>query len=281
MEANRFAKGAFIGAFAATGLMVGTPAFAERLDGVYDDAKIGDIVFSMDRKGKTIGNHSVRYTPLEDGTLQVDVTIAIKVKFAFITAYRYEHRNTEIWSADGETLLAIDVETNNNGTNIKISGQREGDVFLMTDEDGVTREIEGSVMPTSYWNAGVLNADAVILNTQKGVVEDAYFDPKSASVALMPSGPQLAAQLYEVKGSKLNRIFVDYTERSRCWVGLEFFPPKQDVKISYTLTSHFETKRPELEAYDSLAACMELESAVPIAGAGDSAANKSKATAKS
>lgn len=266
MEASRFAKAAFGGAFAATFVMSSAPAYADNLKGVFDDAAKGDIVFTMDRKGKNIGSHSIRYTPLDDGTLQVDVTIGIKVKFAFITAYRYEHRNREIWSADGETLLAIDVETNNNGKSITISGKRDGEVFRMTDEDGITRDLEGPVMPTSYWNAGILSADAVVLNTQKGVVEDAFFDLKDQKLSPIPNGPQLAAELYEVKGDKLNNIFVDYTSADKCWVGLEFFPPKQDVKISYTLTSYFEEKRPELKAFPPIAACMDVASAPLTAG---------------
>lgn len=266
MQASRFAKAAFCSAFAAPLFMASAPAYADRLDGVFEDAARGDIVFTMDRKGKNIGNHSIRYTPLENGTLQVDVTIGIKVKFAFITAYRYEHRNREIWSADGKTLLAIDVETNNNGKNITISGKRDGDVFRMTDEEGVTRDLEGPIMPTSYWNAGILSADAAILNTQKGVLEDAFFDLQGDKMAPLPDGPQLAAELYEVKGTKLNNIFVDYTSANKCWVGLEFFPPKQDVKISYSLTSFFAEKRPELKAFKSIAACMDIASAPLSAG---------------
>lgn len=255
IEASRFARVAACATFAATLMLPATPVLAEKLEGVPEAAQVGDIVFSMDRKGKDIGHHSVTYTPLEDGRLQVDIAIAIKVKFAFITAYRYEHSNREIWSADGETLLSIETHTNNNGTNLSVSGKRDGDVFTVTAEDGTLYEIEGPVVPTSYWNAALLTPGSSILNTQKGVVTQVAFDMMGDSAVGMPSGTKLAANLYEAKG-ELRDIFVDYAQDGRCWIGLEFFPPKQDVKISYALEQYFPTARPDLAKYAPIAPCL-------------------------
>lgn len=255
IEASRFAKAAVCVAFASGLTLPAAPAFADKLDGVPQAAEKGDIVFSMDRKGKDIGYHSVTYTPLDDGRLQVDIAIAIKVKFAFITAYRYEHSNREIWSEDGTTLLSIETETNNNGTNVSMSGERDGDVFKVTAEDGTAYEIEGPVMPTSYWNAALLEGGASVLNTQKGTVTEVVFDKIRDSEVAMPGGSALGANLYEAKG-ELRDIFVDYAANGQCWVGLEFFPPKQDVKISYALEQYFPAKRPDLEEYAPIAPCL-------------------------
>ncbi|MEM1020792.1 MAG: DUF6134 family protein [Pseudomonadota bacterium] len=252
--------------FAATTLassLVAAPALAKKIKGAVEQSRQGDIVFAMDRKGDEIGHHSVTYTPLEDGRLQVDVAITIKVKFAFIVAYRYEHLNREIWSADGKTLLSIESETFNNGKNISISGKRTDAGFAMIDEDGTEYLIEGDIAPTSYWNALLLEADSAVLNTQKGKVADVAFINQDKSDVVAPDGTAVTTALYESQG-ELERIYVDYTPDNACWVGLEFFPPKQDVEITYRLTSYFAAQRPDLAAYPRLDACQKVFLPEPI-----------------
>lgn len=237
-------------------------AYADKIDGVVAQSRTGDIVFAMDRKGSEIGNHSISYTPLDDGRLQVDVAITIKVKFAFITAYRYEHRNREIWSADGKTLLSIESQTYNNGTDISISGKRDGDVFVMTDEDGLEYTIEGPIAATSYWNPNLLAEGVTVLNTQKGKVTDVVFNSiKDGSVAL-PTGSQAPTTVYESAG-KLTGIFAEYSPQDKCFIGLEFLPPKQDVMISYRLESYFAETREDLGAFPRLDACQSVFEAAP------------------
>ncbi|MEO0411124.1 MAG: DUF6134 family protein [Pseudomonadota bacterium] len=246
----------FRGAAAVAALFFGfsASAFADKIDGVVAQSRAGDIVFAMDRKGSEIGHHSISYTPLDDGRLQVDVAITIKVKFAFITAYRYEHRNREIWSADGQTLLSIETQTHNNGKDIAVSGRRDGDLFVMTDEDGQTYTIEGPIAPTSYWTPLLLDEGVSILNTQKGKVTDVRFSPGQDSSVALPSGDAAQTTIYESEG-ELSGIFAEYSPENRCFVGLEFLPPKQDVMISYRLESYFTQKRSDLNAFPRLDAC--------------------------
>lgn len=232
-------------------------ALADKIDGVVEQSRTGDIVFAMDRKGSEIGHHSITYTPLDDGRLQVDVAITIKVKFAFITAYRYEHRNREIWSADGQTLLSIDTKTHNNGKDVAVSGERIGDVFVMTDEDGTQYNIEGPIAPTSYWNPLLLADGATVLNTQKGKRADVRFNPSRESSVVLPTGQDTVSRVYESEG-ELSGIFADYTPGNSCFVGLEFLPPKQDVMISYRLESYFAQKRDDLTAYPRLNTCQAV-----------------------
>ncbi|MEM9878370.1 MAG: DUF6134 family protein [Pseudomonadota bacterium] len=224
---------------------------------VPEAARQGDIVFAMERKGKTIGAHSVRFTALDDGRLQVDVNIAIKVKFAFITAYRYEHHNQEIWSADGKTLLSVRSQTYDNGKTYSVRGDHTDDGFVVIDQNGDTADADNPVMPTSYWNAGLLAPGVAVLNTQKGSFDDIVFQRRAPGEAAMPNGARQAADVFEATG-KLNNVFVNYARGGQCWVGLDFYPPKQKVKISYRLKTYFAQPRADLARYQSLAPCLDL-----------------------
>lgn len=272
MEATSFRFSKIGAAVVAAFFLATTPALADKLEGLFDDAQSGDIVFDLIRKGSRIGHHSVRYTPLDDGRLQVDVAIGIKVKFAFITAYRYEHRNREIWSSDGQTLLSIETQTYNNGEELSVSGALKDGVFTVTDANGNTASLEGLVVPTSYWNAAILSGDAQILNTQKGVPADVTFDLQETKQAPLPAAATVSADLFLSKG-ELQNVFVDYAQQGQCWVGLEFLPPKQEVKISYELKAYFPQARPDLSAYAPIAPCLKLsgdsaETNARLAGSG-------------
>jgi len=265
MLAQRFAAAATTLVAAITLSMSSPQAFAAWLDDVSEDARSGDLVFKMYRKGKDIGYHSTRFTALDDGRLQVDTNIYMKVKFAFIVAFRYEHRNREIWSADGQTLLAMDTQTNNNGNTVTVTGVRNGDTFDVTDQDGNSYQVDGPVMPTSYWNAGLLEPGVSILNTQKGTIEEATFTKRTENSIELPNGAAQDVEMFEAEGN-IKNVFVDYAQEGQCWIGLEFFPPRQDVKISYDLESYFSQPRADLKAFEPLAPCVDMAEKTALKG---------------
>src|SRR5450432_3757912 len=81
------------------------------------------LAFDIVRKGSTIGYHTLRFTE-EGARLIVDIEIRIKITFASIPVFRYEHDSREVWQ-DGQ-LVALDTRTNDDGEAFKVTARRDG-----------------------------------------------------------------------------------------------------------------------------------------------------------
>jgi hypothetical protein len=116
---------------------------------------------------KEIGYHKVRLTPEEDGR-RVSVEAKFDVKFFFITAYRYDHQTEEFW--EGACLTDIQSRTDNNGEQLFIRKQPEGNNFTLETHDG-QQELQGCVRSFAYWDPELLKTSR-LLNTQTGEYQD-------------------------------------------------------------------------------------------------------------
>ncbi|MEQ8708172.1 MAG: DUF6134 family protein [Rhodospirillales bacterium] len=121
--------------------------------------------FTITRNGDVIGSHQVRFSRSGD-QLTVQTEIAIKVTFAFITFYDYQHSATEVWR-DG-MLQSISARTNNDGAPEFVSIRREGDRLAGTSTRG-DLDLPGDIGATSYWIPGYLDA-GTWLDTQDGEI---------------------------------------------------------------------------------------------------------------
>src|SRR5687767_5252865 len=100
------------------------------------DLKDGAYSFKVFRDGDQIGTHTLTARH-EGGDLVLDIAVDIKVKVAFITAYRYEQTRREVWR-DGR-LIAFESKTNDDGKKAKTSGKLEGDMLVVTGPDGTQK----------------------------------------------------------------------------------------------------------------------------------------------
>ena len=116
---------------------------------------------------KEIGYHKVRLSPEEDGR-RVSVEAKFDVKFFFITAYRYDHQTEEFW--EGACLRDIQSRTDNNGEQLFIRKQAEGNNFTLETHDG-QQELQGCVRSFAYWDPELLKTSR-LLNTQTGEYQD-------------------------------------------------------------------------------------------------------------
>ncbi len=117
--------------------------------------------------GKEIGYHEFQVR--DDGREQIlETEASFDVKFLFINAFRYRHRNTETWS-DG-CLSQIDATTDSNGKLLTVNGRRADGRFAVRWTDGEST-LPVCVQSFAYWNPGILNATS-LLNTQTGEYED-------------------------------------------------------------------------------------------------------------
>jgi hypothetical protein len=102
--------------------------------------------FAVTRNGSPIGYHRLRFT--RDGQrLSVEIDIALEVKLAFITLYRFRHSNRELW--ENGRLLSFSSRTDDNRTPHQVRVRRAGEVILVEGSKGVV-EAPGDALPTTY-----------------------------------------------------------------------------------------------------------------------------------
>lgn len=187
--------------------------------------------FEIFRGDSEIGRHVVTFA--RDGQdLIVRTEIDMKVKIAFITAFRYEHRATEVWR-DGR-LISLEATTDDDGTDYFVKATAR--------EDGLW--VEGSLgsylaaadtIPSSYWNPAILERNQV-LNTQKGDLLDTAIS-KVASETRTVNGRVCTAETFRLQ-SKLS-VDIDYCAEDKAWVGLRF--AARGAQISYQPGERIQT----------------------------------------
>jgi hypothetical protein len=173
------------------------------------DLADGTYSFKVIRKGDQTGTHTV--TARHDGEdLVLDIAVDIKVKVAFVTAYRYEQNRREVWRAG--RLVAFESETNDDGKKAKTSGKAEGDK-LVVEGPGGRQERRGDLLSNSYWHPETMK-QAELLNT---------FDSSVLKVSVQDMGEEavetakgtVRAHRYAVTGDLERELWYDAEGR---WV---------------------------------------------------------------
>ncbi|MEM6489954.1 MAG: DUF6134 family protein [Pseudomonadota bacterium] len=160
-------------------------------------------VFRILRGGKDIGRHMLTARRTAD-TLEITIEIAIRVRFLGITAYRYEMTNREVWQ-DG-ALLTLDSETNDDGTDDRLTIRREGDALAVDGLRYSGRQPLQAVTTTYY--APAFLERRPWLSSQSGEP----LQVSSAPIAGEPGAVQLSGEIDSV---------LIYDDRGE-WVGCRF-----------------------------------------------------------
>ncbi len=148
-----FDRRRFVVTAAAGGLLL--PGTARADDGL--------LAFDVFRNDGRIGTHQVRMR--QDGNrVETDIAIDLEVKIAFVTAYRYTHRNHEVYVDD--RLVTMQSWTDDNGTRYEVDARNRGDRLVVNGTDG-TVELPASMLPTTYWKPRMVQ-DTSWINTQHG-----------------------------------------------------------------------------------------------------------------
>lgn len=112
------------------------------------------MVFDVLRDGDKIGEHRLDFERL-DGTLKVSVETEMKVSFAFVTLFRYEHKRVERWH-DGQ-LESLAGMTNDDGEEFEVSIVRKEGFYSRT-VNGAEEEIREPLSVDSMWSKDRLSA---------------------------------------------------------------------------------------------------------------------------
>jgi hypothetical protein len=179
------------------------------------DGGIRRLSFDVFLDDRAIGYQRFSLTPAGDGT-RIDTQAQFEVKLLRITAFAYEHRNTELWR-DG-CLRAIAARTDSNGRKSTVNGRAQGAAFVVATQDG-ERNLGDCVASFAYWDKDILLQRQRLLNSQTGEyvpVRIAPLGPGNKRVG----GRDLAVERYAIQGEGID-ITLAYAAGSVEWVALD------------------------------------------------------------
>ena len=177
--------------------------------------------------GNDIGYHNFSLFE-EDGSQRLTTEADFRVKFLFITAFRYEHVNHETWR--NNCVQEIESRTDENGRQFEVKGSR-ADNGLALQANDARIEVPGCVKTFAYWNPDILS-EPQLLNSQTGEVLSVDIE-KTARETLNVRGEEIPAQRYrlEARNMKLDLWYSDDQQ----WLALES-TVKGGRKLRYELT---------------------------------------------
>lgn len=192
----------------------------------------GEIPFAVFRNGDSeMGYHRLRFTREGDRVI-VEKEINFKVRLAFITAFRYEHRNREVW--ENGRLVSLDTTTNDDGREHWVRGRATPEGFAVESSRG-SLIAPADVIPTSYWNIATIGATK-LLDTQRGLMMDVRIEPLGVE-PVTADGAAVEARHFRInilsnKPGSTDAIDIWYDDND-AWVKLAF--KAKDQQITYRL----------------------------------------------
>jgi len=148
--------------------------------------------------------------------MRIETRAEFEVKLLRITAFEYDHRNTELWR-DG-CLQAIDARTDSNGKQYAVSGRARGDSFVVGTNGG-ERRLGGCVASFAYWDSKLLTQRRELLNSQTGEYVPVQIDSLGRD-RIRIGEREVPVERYSIKGKELD-ITLAYDAGSGEWVALD------------------------------------------------------------
>lgn len=183
-------------------------------------------VFRVLLDSKEIGYHEFRVLGHPDDR-QVEISAEFDVRILFISAYSYDHRNTERWS--GDCLAGIEAFTNDNGDEFSVSGERAPEGFVVNTNQDSSRISSDCVRSFAYWNPVILESER-LLNSQTGEIVDVQVRDEGPDTLNVGPHP-IPARKYTLL-MKDGPINLWYSPGGQRWLALEA-PAKGGRTIRY------------------------------------------------
>ncbi|MDG1996316.1 MAG: DUF6134 family protein [Emcibacteraceae bacterium] len=175
-----------------------------------------EITFDIKRKGKKIGSHSVTFDAQGDKLL-IEATTKIRVKFLFITAYKFDYSSKEIWEQGH--LVSLQSHTNDNGKNSSVTmGYGENSVDVIHNGEATSNQFIQPLFTTNHWNPNILNSNQV-LNTITGKTNK--IEISSVGMDEVPTANGERKAMHHKYSGDLMDISTWYDQHDR-WVKLNF-----------------------------------------------------------
>lgn len=142
---------------------------------------------------------------LDDGTeISVRNEIDVQVKVLLVVAHKENTKSEELWKQG--RLVSFSGTTQENGKKTVVTGEAEGNKFLVEAPDG-TKVAPATVYPNNPWSKAILKA-SVLLGTKTGRLYNVRAEPgESRSVDL--KGRSVQTEYYRVDGDARYELWFD------------------------------------------------------------------------
>jgi len=182
----------------------------------------GDYRFDVFGDGTHLGVHRVTVRQ-EDGQIRVEVRIDLRWRLAYITFFRYAHRNRLIWEQG--KLVSMQAWTNDNGTRHEVRVRRDADGLVLSGT-GDSGRLPDDILPTTYWQQETVTRTQM-LDTQSGRLVDYRVEPLGRSTVSAGDG-EVESDGFDLSGDLNARLFY---QPDGTWIGMRF--RYDDTEITY------------------------------------------------
>ena len=174
---------------------------------------------------KEIGYHDFQLSK-QNGMSILQTQAEFDVKFLFINAFSYRHKNIEHWEND--CLNSINSQTIQNKQQFNVTGKSDKGQFLITNNQQ-EQKLNECVRSFAYWNPKLINSKK-LLNSQTGDYEDVNLQFVGEDIITLNES-EIRTRHYQLK-TNTGIISLWYEWDSLYWVALEA-PAKGNRKIRY------------------------------------------------
>jgi hypothetical protein len=169
---------------------------------------------------REIGSHRFTLTPAADDAMTLTSRATFRVRILGITAYRYDHDDTEQWS--GHCLRGIASRTTSGGKTFQVDGTSTAAGLAVTRiVDGIHTDAThaGCVSSFAYWDGQLLLQQKQLLNSQTGELLAVQIAPLEPGT-IERGGRKVAVKRYRIVATATD-ITLGYEEAGGDWLSLE------------------------------------------------------------
>lgn len=175
------------------------------------------VLYSVERKGKPIGEYRLDFRRVEDQGLEVDVAMQLQISVFGLFRYDYRYAAQEVWQGSNR-LTRLQVKINDDGDIREYHFQRRSDgLYRLEGEHGAVR-LGDRLLTSNHWHPQLMQ-QSQLLNTLTGDVSQLNVELLGEE-SLALGDHEVLARRYRL-GGDLENTLSWYDERGR-WLGMEF-----------------------------------------------------------
>lgn len=196
------------------GMLLSTPAYSEtgsasKAASLYESKT----TYSIFRKGKKIGNHSLIFTT-EDDRVAVTIDSSITVRVLKVPVFKFNYESRETWEND--QLRTVSAATTTNRKVETATLKNDGNTSLLT-YNGTETQVPLIRFATNHWHIGAVE-QSLLFNTIKGTQSKVKVK-KATDQTLQIGDTTLSVTQYQYTGDINAQSWYDQNQR---WVKLAF-----------------------------------------------------------
>jgi hypothetical protein len=176
---------------------------------------------AVERSGKVLGSHNLSFRRNGD-VLTVDVLVELTYKVGPVTLFHYNLHVNERWA--GGEVVAMDSQTNDNGTKYRVSARREGGAFMVEGNAVPRYAAPANALPATHWNRHEL--DGPWINPQDGKILRPAASARGIESVATANGA-MRARRYALSGAVKMDLWYD---DDGVWSGLAFVKSGAEVR---------------------------------------------------